>query len=533
MTRPGREEKMGDINYHELLEMKAASQGNKMFLFFEEEQLSYREVEARSNQVAHGLLKLGAGPGTGVAIMLPNSPETLYAHFATQKIGAYNVPVNTELKGEHLAYILDHSDSRILILHHSLLSAYEKVRPQVAGIKEVVVSMRDASPVLKLRPYLHVLEDWLLMQPATPPETRAGEGDIALIMYTSGTTGRAKGVVYRYGRLGLSRMGLLAKAIFKPEDILYTCLPLFHANALYVSLPGALWAEAALAIGRRFSASRFWEDIRKYGATEFNALGAMIPILMKQPETPHDKENPVRLVLSAACPAALWKKFEDRFGLKIIEFYGAVDGGGNAVFNLGNAPVGSIGKLPRPQGMVVDEEMKEVPPRTPGELVFKIPEKEKPVEYYKNPEATEQKLRGGWLHTGDLVYYDEQDFLYFVDRKSDNMRRRGENISSWEVERIVEKFPAVLEAAAYAIKSDLGEDDVMVAVVEKPGEKVDLDRLYDFCAEEMPRYMIPRYFRVVKELPKTETHRVVKSELKAEGVTSDTWDEEKVRGRRK
>jgi crotonobetaine/carnitine-CoA ligase len=254
---------------------------------------------------------------------------------------------------------------------------------------------------------------------------------------------------------------------------------------------------------------------------------------MKQPEQPDDKDNPVRIVLSAACPAALWKKFEDRFGLKIIEFYGAVDGGFNAVFNMGNAPVGSIGKLPRPNGMVVDDDMKEVGPNTPGELVFKVPEKEKPVEYYKDEEATEKKLRGGWLHTGDLVYYDDNQFLYFVDRKSDNMRRRGENISSFEVERIVEKFPSVLEAAAYGVKSDLGEDDVMVAVIPRPSAKLDPRELYDFCSREMPRYMIPRYIRLVSEFPKTETHRVVKTELKAQGATKDTWDEEKVIGRRK
>lgn len=219
--------------------------------------------------------------------------------------------------------------------------------------------------------------------------------------------------------------------------------------------------------------------------------------------------------------------------MRIIEFYGAADGGFNAVFNLGNAPVGSIGKLPRPNALVVDDEMKEVSPNIPGELVFKVPDKDKPVEYYKNEHATAQKLWGGWLHTGDLVYYDQNQFLYFVDRKSDNMRRRGANISSYEVERIVEKFPAALEAAAYWVKSDLGEDDVMVAVIPRPGEKLDPRELYEFCVREMPRYMIPRFIRVVSDLPRTETHRIVKTDLKAQGVTPDTWDEEKEIGRRK
>jgi crotonobetaine/carnitine-CoA ligase len=176
--------------------------------------------------------------------------------------------------------------------------------------------------------------------------------------------------------------------------------------------------------------------------------------------------------------------------------------------------------------------MNEVPPNTPGELVFKVEEGKSSVEYYKNEDAIKQKVRDGFLHTGDLVYYDENDYLYFVDRKSDNMRRRGENISSFEVERVVESHPSVLEATAYAVPSDVGEDDVMVAVVLRPGENIDAPALYEHCREEMPRYMVPRYIRFMEDLPKTETHRVKKPVLQSEGVTSDTWDEEKERGRR-
>jgi crotonobetaine/carnitine-CoA ligase len=520
-------------NYHEVLEEKAGRLGDKAFLKFEDEQVSYREMDQRANQVANALVRLGAGPGVGVANMLPNSPETLYVHFAIQKVGAYSVPVNTELKGEHLSYILDHSESKILVTHIDLYKYYQNVKDQCPGIERVAVNMREADPILKVHPGVEVVQDWLDNESPEQPAQRHKEDDIAIIMYTSGTTGRAKGVVYRYDRIGIDRVGMLAKAFYKPEDVLFTVLPMFHANALYVSLPGTMAAEATLALGKRFSASRFWDTTRKYGASGFNALGAMIPILMKQPEKPDDADNPVRLVLSAACPASLWEKFEKRFNVKIYEFYGAVDGGGNAIFNIGNAPIGSIGPLPRPQAQVIDEDGNHVGPDTPGELVFQLPEKKKVVEYFKNPEATEEKQRGGLLHTGDLVYYDEKDFVYFVDRKSDNMRRRGENISSFEVERIVENFPSVLEAAAYAIKSDLGEDDVMVAVVPKEGEAVDPDALYEFCYDQMPRYMVPRYIRTVDSFEKTETHRVIKAPLKAEGVTGDTWDEEKVRGRRK
>ncbi|MFO8057514.1 MAG: AMP-binding protein, partial [bacterium] len=400
---------MADTNYNELLEQKAQALEDKTMLLFEDERISYRQMDQRANQVAHGLKKLGAGKGVGVASMLFNSPEALYNHFATQKIGSYTVPINTELKGEHLAYILDHCDARILIIDQSLLSTYEKIRDKAPKIVHVVVNMRDASPVFKLRPYLSAFQDWLYNEPTEQPEERPQNGDIAMLLYTSGTTGPAKGVLYRFGAIGLNNLGLMAKLFYKPDDVLYTCLPLFHANALYVTLPVTMWAEASMALGRRFSASRFWDDIRGYGATTFNALGAMIPILMKQPERPDDADNPVRLVLSAACPASLWEDFEKRFGLKIYEFYGAVDGGGNAVFNLGDCPVGSIGRLPRDKGMVVDENMNEVPPNTPGELVFRVESDKSGVEYYKNEQAAREKVKDGFLHTGDLVYYDEND----------------------------------------------------------------------------------------------------------------------------
>jgi len=524
---------MPDTDYHQLLQDKAAAIGGKTLLLFEGERVTYAEMDRRANRVANGLIKLGAGPGVSVANMLPNSPETLYAHFAIQKAGACSVPVNTELKGDHLAHVLHHSDSRILFIHHSLLPAYEKVKEDAPAIEHVVVSQEGSSAGAAPASGFHSLEQWLENESEEKPKQGPARGDPSTIAYTSGTTGRAKGVVYRYGKLGLDRIGLMSKVLYTPGDVIYTCLPLFHINALYVSLPAAMWTGTTLALGRRFSASRFWDEIRSARATTFNALGAMIPILMKQPEREDDADNPVRMVLSAACPAGVWRRFEQRFGLKIIEFYGAADGGGNAIFNFGNAPVGSIGRLARGSAMVVDDDMNEVPPGVAGELVFRLPDNRKVVEYYKNEEAEREKQRDGWLHTGDLVYRDEDDFLYFVDRKSDNMRRRGENIASFEVESVVERFEPVLSAAAYAIKSELGEDDVMVAVAPRPGMRVDPAELYDFCVREMPRYMIPRYIRVVESLQKTETHRVIKSVLKKEGVTPDTWDEERERGRRK
>jgi crotonobetaine/carnitine-CoA ligase len=279
----------------------------------------------------------------------------------------------------------------------------------------------------------------------------------------------------------------------------------------------------------RFSASRFWDRVRHYGATQFNAIGAMIPILMKQPQQPNDADNPVRIVHSAACPANLWKAFEKRFNVKIWEAYGAVDGGGVTISNPGDAPVGSVGKpAPHIVWKLVDDDGKEVPQGEPGELISKVLDKKTgSVEYYKNPEASSKKVKGEWLHSGDLFYADKDGNLYFVDRKSDSMRRRGENISSWEVENVVEKHPAVAICAAFGVPSELGEDEVMIWIKPKEGMALDLKELMGFCGENMAHFMVPRYVDVVNDIPRTGTLRVQKAGMKKQGVTDRTWDREK------
>ena len=312
--------------------------------------------------------------------------------------------------------------------------------------------------------------------------------------------------------------------------MLYSCLPLFHANALFLTTVRALVMGLPMALSRRFSASRFWDEIRRYGATTFNALGAMIPILMKQPERHDDADNPVRLVFSGACPASVWAEFEKRFALRILEGYAAVDGGGFTIFNFGNSPKGSFGK-PMSPIRIVDDEGEEVAQGEPGELLFQVDDaKRRRVEYYKNEKASNAKIRDGWFHTGDLVYADEEGHLYFVDRKTDSLRRRGENISSWEVEREIDRHPAVLESAVFGVPSDLGEDEVMAVVVLQEGETLAPEDLIRHCEEQMARFMVPRYIEFRDALPKTGTQRIQKSVLKREGVGPDTWDRESHKG---
>jgi crotonobetaine/carnitine-CoA ligase len=349
--------------------------------------------------------------------------------------------------------------------------------------------------------------------------------DICLIMYTSGTTGLPKGVVYRYRKTNVRRLSLIAHVLLQPDDIYYTYLALCHGNALFVTTTLTLARGATMALSRKFSARLFWERVNQFGATVFNTIGSIIPILMKQPESPLDRRNSVRFIISAACPADMWEAFEKRFKITIYEIYSAVDSGGRAIMNLGTAPAGSLGKSPGPGRIrIVEETGKDAPPGAPGELLFKVTGGGGRVEYYKNPEASQMKSGSGWLHTGDLVRRDENGFIYFVGRNTESMRKGGENVSAYEVEHVIMDHPLVEDVAVYAVPSDLAEDEIMAAVKPVDGASLSAPELKDFLSTRLAKYAIPRYVRFVDEFPKTNSHRIMKHLLEKEGVTPDTVD---------
>jgi len=516
-----------DWTFAELYEWAAEHHRFSTFLEYGQERYTFNDMNRRANRVARRLREAGVGEGSGVALMLSNHPRFLDAFFAVQKLGAYAVPLNTALVGDGLSYVLDHAEVKAVVCDHETALQVAAVRSQVARIGRVWVNTAEApgggAIPAGMRSFAELergtatdAEDLAL----PPPPADAP----SLLMYTSGTTGAPKAVVSPYGQQRVKSIGLLANLLYGKSDKLYTCLPLFHANALMLTVMQALWLGIPLTLSKRFSASRFWAELSACGATQLNTVGGMIPILLKTPPSPYDRAHKVKRIVSAACPKDAWEPFERRFGIEIWEAYGAVDGAGVTIVNAGDAPIGSLGKPSRlARWKLVDADGGNAAPGEAGELwVFVGDKSESRVPYWKNEKASSEKVVEGWLHTGDLMQADAKGYLYFVGRNTDSMRRRGENVSAYEVEKVVDAYPDVLESAAFGVPSPVGEQDIMVSVVPVEGRTIAAEDLAKFLRERLPRYAVPSYLDVVSELPKTGTHRVVKADLKKRGVTAST-----------
>ena len=522
----GRPAFVNELSHAGLLAERARELRDKPLMQFRGRVYSYAEVDANANRQANYLQGLGAKPGMVTAIMMKNSPQWLDVFFGSQRLGMCGVPINIQLRGEGLSYIFNHSEADFIAIDHDLYPFYQSIAGQLEHPHKLLINTTGADPAFKLP------EGAVAIEAAYGPTSNASAPQVSidpesncLMLYTSGTTGRAKGVATKFSKTQIKAMSMIARANLKTTDVYYTCLPLFHANALLLTVTMAIAGKARFALYEKFSASRFWDEVRESNATVFNSIGAMIPILMKQPEKPSDRDNKVRYVLSAACPTAMWEPFEKRFDTNIYEGYGAVDGAGFMVLNFGAAPPGSMGKPLFGKYRLVDENKNDVAAGIPGELIFWVGnQKGRAVDYHKDDQASENKTRDGWLHTGDLVSKDAKGNLYFAGRKTEFMRRKGENISAYDVEQAILQHPDLVECAVFAVPSDLAEDEVMAVAVPLPGRTPDPAAIVKFLEDKLAKFAIPRYWRMVSELPKTETQRVIKGPLEKQGITADTID---------
>jgi crotonobetaine/carnitine-CoA ligase len=513
----------------ELIEDRAKRLGDKIFLRFKDQNISYNEINRYTNRCANAFKNLGIGKGDKVSIMLLNCPEFLYLWFGLAKCGAVEVPVNTSYKGEFLRHIVDQSDSKILVISHEFLDRLKLIENALKKVEKVVVlgdiQKQEVAgfkiPMMSFEEFFNNSED--------PVDVKVLPSDALSIIYTSGTTGLSKGALGPHKFWIVCAEKMLEYREGGKDDIFYTFMPFYHFNAQCLTTVTTLVAEAQMVIAERFSASRFWDDARHYGATQFNYLGGVIPILAKQPERPNDADNPIRIALGAGCPPAVMEEVEKRFGIKCLEGFGMTEIGIPIHVTVNDRRPGSCGKpMDIYEIKLFDDQDKEVPVGEVGEIVFRPRE---PfimmLEYYNMPEKTLEAFRNLWFHTGDLAKKDADGYFYFVDRKKDALRRRGENISSFEVERVVNSHPSVLESAAVAVPSELGEDEVKICVVLKPGATLIPEELIKYCNDRMPYFAVPRFVEFMESLPKTPTDRVEKYKLKQAGITTNTWDREK------
>lgn len=511
----------------QILRRAAATHPDRDFAVFPDSKWTYGAFDARVDRVAQGLIALGISKGAKVAIMLPNCAEFLVTWFACARIGAVEVPVNTSLRGQLLKHILNHSDSEVLVAAVEFLDQVRAVAPELTKLRTVVATSDSlcASEGLpfRLMPFMD-----LELDVASPIEREIDPQDPLAIIFTSGTTGPSKGALLSHNYFWWFGERSCTLRDVAAHERLYTCLPLFHANAQALTAMAALVRANTAIFDTHFTASGFWDRLRMFDATQFNYIGGMIPILMKQAPSSRDQGHRVRLAMGAAAPPEQWREFETRFGVRLLECYGQTEDCAVTCNPIDDVRIGSIGKAAWGYEMrVFDADDQPVADGTIGEFVIR------PtlagimmLAYYKMPEETLQVYRNLWFHTGDLGSRDGDGYFYYKDRKKDSIRRRGENISAYEVELAVNDHPSVLESAAFAVPSNVGEDDVMVAVILKPGHVLAALELVQHLEHRLAYFAVPRYVDFPTELPKTPTHRVEKYRLRQQGITPTTWDRE-------
>ena len=513
---------------HNLLEKQAEKYGNRTFLLFEDKSYSFRELNEMAGKLATGLQQWGIRKGDKVAIVMENCPEFLFLVFGLCKLGAVEVPINTAHKGDLLTYMLDKTNPRLIVTDSRFLDGIDSILSRLPKVEGVAVmdTTREGMPRLKrsvidFNSMMHndgayKIEDVLWSDPF-------------VIMFTSGTTGPSKGSLLPHNYALFIAEVLLETCEFTEEDCFYNFLPLFHAHAQYFITVTALMCGAKMVLGERFSASNFWDDVRRHGCTASSYLGAVLPILYKAEPKPDDTDNPLKVMIGGGAPSDILESFEERFDVTLIEGYGLSEVGLPLMNTLRRRKLGSMGQPSRDsQVRLVNDDGFQVGPNVVGEILVR---NNCPYSlllgYCNDAERTVEAWRDLWFHTGDYGYYDAEGYYYFVDRKKDYLRRRGENISSHEVEIIVNSHPAVLESAAIAAKSDLGEDEVMICVTLREGQTLKPEELIQYCEPLMAYFMVPRYVRMMQKMPKTPTQRLEKYKLRKEGITLDTWDREK------
>ncbi|MFB8343531.1 ATP-dependent acyl-CoA ligase [Brucella cytisi] len=506
----------------EILYRQAQVYKDRALLIFEDHRISYSEALVIASRSAATLRAAGVVPGDRVALLCSNRVEFMQLYLGCAWSGAVAVPVNVASRGMQLQHILSNCGAKLIAVESSLVHVLNSldwtnlVVEKIWTIGDQGTAFQGNIPVTSYK-----LDDNMEVAHASGP------GDTVAILYTSGTTGASKGVCCpqaQYFWWGVHTASLLE---MREGEILYSCLPLFHTNALN-SFYQALLTGSTLVVGQRFSVSGYVEALRHHGATITYLLGAMVPMLLSRNPNDDERAHKARIALAPGVPAQFHEVFKKRFGIGLIDGYGSTETNFAIGDKLVDQQPGFMGRTrPGFQAKVVDEFDNEVADGVPGELVLRASE---PfvfaTGYFGMPDKTVEAWRNLWFHSGDRVIRDSCGSFRFLDRMKDAIRRRGENISSFEVEQVVTSHPAIANAAVFPVNSDLAEDEVMVSVVLRDGAQLSPEQLLDYCQPRMPYFAVPRFVDFVAELPTTENGKVQKFKLRTLGVGEATWDRE-------
>ncbi len=497
----------------ELLDQRAGAAPEKVFLFSESDgrRFTYSEFDSAVNRAVSLLVAHGIGKGEVVSLLMPNSVEYIIAYFACWKLGAVAGPVNSLLKENEIAFVLNNSETRAMLVHSEFQERIEKIRSELPQLQSVITfdDEREAT-----REFAKESEE-------SRQDGRArslGKDDDAIIIYTSGTTGKPKGCLLTHGNVIANARQISEWLNFTDQDRLLTIMPLFHMNAVSVTTMSALYAGGSTVISPRFSASQFWKIISSYHVTSFGSVATMLSMLLSRypegvPEGLTTEQLRFAMCGSAPVPAEVIKRFEETFKCPVVEGYGLSESTCRSTFNPPDARrrPGSCGLPIGNEMKVFDDDDRELADGQLGEIVLRGENILK--GYYKNAEATATAFRNGWFHTGDVGYRDQDGYFFIVDRKSDMIIRGGENIYPREIDEVLYQHPAVAAAATIGIPDQLYGEEVAAFVVMKDGSKVSEQELISYCTEKLADYKCPKSIRIVKDIPKGPTGKLLKRDL--------------------
>jgi crotonobetaine/carnitine-CoA ligase len=485
--------------------------------------LTYVEAKKAAAGYAATLAADGIKPGDRVALLCGNRAELLLTILGCAWLGAIAVPINVASRGAQLEHILSNCGARLLVIERELapvVAPLDRGRCPLETLWLVGDESKETVEGLRCLPFPPPQAD----VPPHPVEP----GDTFAILYTSGTTGLSKGVCCPHAQYFWWAVYTGDLIGVRQGDVLMTTLPMFHTNALNAFFQ-ALLNGATLVVEPRFSATGFMPALARHNATVTYVLGAMVPMLLAQPPADADRAHRVRIALAPAVPAQFHAEFTERFGFGLLDGYGSTETNCIMGAPLPEQRPGLMGRvLDGFSARVVDAQDNVVPDGEAGELILRADEPYAfATGYFGMPDKTVEAWRNLWFHTGDRVVRESDGFFRFMDRMKDAIRRRGENISSYEVEQVLVRHPRVENAAVFPVRSELAEDEVMAAVVLRPGEKLAYEALLDYCQPRMPYFAVPRYLEYVDALPVTENGKVTKYKLRERGITAATWDREK------